>query len=87
MPNKLFLPQDAASPSVNSDRTNAIFLLLVLYILLLIAVKTQQSCQNLMRSSLLPENGEAILSLISLEEVAGTEEEAMSLLLEGLRFS
>ena len=66
---------------------NTIFLLLLLYILSLIEVKTQQSCQNLVRSSLLPENGEGMLSLISLGEAVGVEEEVMSLLLGGPRFS
>ena len=79
--------QDAASPSVESDKMNAIFLLLLLYILLLIKVKTQQSCQNLVRSSLLPENGEGMLILIPLGEAVGVEEEAMLLLLGGPRFS
>ena len=78
---------DAASPSVNSNRTNVIFLLSVLYISLLIAVKMQQSCQNLMRSSLLPENGKGMLSLISLGEAVGVEGEAMLLLEGGLRVS
>ena len=73
--------QDATFPLVKSDKTNVIFLLLLLYILLLIKVKTQQSCQNLVRSSLLPENDEGMLSLISLGEVVGVEEEAMLLLL------
>ena len=79
--------QDAASPSVRSERTNAIFLLLLLYILSFIEVKMQQSCQNLVRSSLLPENGEGMLSFISLGEGTDAEEEAMSLLLGGLRFN
>ena len=77
--------QDATS--VNSDKTNVIFLLSLLYILLLIEMKMQQSCQNLVRSSLLPENDEDILSLISQGEAVGVMEEAMSLLLGGLRFS
>ena len=79
--------QDAASPSVRSERTNVIFLLLLLDISLFIEVKTQQSCQNLVRSSLLPENGEGIFNLISLGEAVGAEKEAMSLLLGGPRFS
>ena len=66
---------------------NVIFLLSLLYILSLIEVKTQQSCQNLVRSFLLPENGEGMLSFISLGEEAGTEEEAMLLLLEDPRFN
>ena len=69
--------QDAASPSVRSERMNVIFLLSLLYISLFIKVKMQQSCQNLVRSSLLPENGEGIFNLISLGEVVNTEEEAM----------
>ena len=78
--------QDAASPSVKSDKMNVIFLLLLLYILSLIEVKTQRSCQNLVRSSLFPENGEGMFSLISLGEAVGGEEQA-SLLLGGPRFS
>ena len=50
-------------------------------------MKTQQFCQNLVRSSLLPENGKGILSFISLGEAVGVEEEAMLLLLGGPRFS
>ena len=79
--------QDTAFPSVKSDKTNAIFLLLLLYILSLIEVKTQQSCQNLVRSSLFPENGEGMFNLISLGETVDAEEEAMSLLFGGPRFS
>ena len=79
--------QDTAFPSVKSDKTNAIFLLLLLYILSLIEVKTQQSCQNLVRSSLFPENGKGMFNFISLGEEAGAEEEAMLLLLEDPRFN
>ena len=80
--------QDAASLLVNNDKMNAIFLLLLLYISSLIEVKTQQSCQNLVRSSLLPEHGEGILSLISLGEAMGLEEEeAVLFLLGGPRFN
>ena len=37
---------DVASPSINNNKTNVIFLLSVLYISSLISVKMQQSCQN-----------------------------------------
>ena len=70
-----------------SERTNVIFLLSLLYISLFIKVKMQQYCQNLVRSSLLPENGEGIFNLISLGEVVDTEEEAMLWSLGGSRFS
>ena len=49
--------------------------------------KTQQSCQNLVRSYLLPENGKGMFNFISLGEEAGAEEEAMLKLLGGPRFN
>ena len=80
--------QEAASPLVNNDKTNAIHLLSLLYISSLIEVKMQQSCHNLVRSFLFPEKSKGMLSLISLGEAADAEEEeAMLFSLEGPRLS